>query len=56
MAQYFDNRNEAISHLTAHGWRQTKSGVFVNRENSQIADICSEIREVVVIQTWEKGE
>ena len=53
MAIHFNNRQAAINHLAANGWKECSTGRFVSRDGSCAAQILSAFDDVVLVQIWE---
>jgi hypothetical protein len=55
MTIHFNTRSAAIAHLNANGWTTCKTGRFVSRDGSCVAQINPKFGEVVLVQIWERG-
>jgi hypothetical protein len=55
MTIHFNTRSAAIAHLNDNGWTACKTGRFVSRDGSCVAQINTNFGDAVVIQIWERG-
>lgn len=54
MTIHFENRDKAIEHLTANGWRELKNSNWISRDGSCAASIHPHhFGDVVVVALWE---
>lgn len=51
---HFETRQAAIAHLASNGWTECKTGRFVSRDGSCVAQIHPRFDEVVGVLIWEK--
>lgn len=53
MCIHFNNRQAAVTHLTANGWKECATGRFISQDGACAAQINPKFGEVVLVQIWE---